>query len=126
VPKGLKRYYGCGDLHYITFSCYHRQPFLGTAPRRDLLLTVLEEVRRKYGFVVLGYVIMPEHFHLLVSEPDRDTPSVVIQALKLGFARRVLSEAKRSQVAKTAKPERWATRRCTSQVSPGQIRISVL
>jgi putative transposase len=103
VPKGLKRYYGSGDLHYITSSCYHRRPFLGSARRRDLLLTVLEQVRRKYGFVVLGYVIMPEHFHLLISEPERDTPSVVIQALKLGFARRVLSEAERSQVSKTAK-----------------------
>ena len=47
-------------------------------------------MRRRYRFVVLGYVVMPEHFHLLISEPERGTPSTVIQALKLGFARRVL------------------------------------
>jgi len=40
--------------------------------------------------VILGYVVMPEHFHLRVSEPQRGTPSTVMQALKLGFARRVL------------------------------------
>ena len=90
VPRNLKRYYGDGDLHFITCSCYQRQPWLGSAGRRDLLLTVLEQVRRRYGVVVLGYVVMPEHFHLLISEPQRGTPSVVMQALKLGFARRLL------------------------------------
>ena len=31
MPKGLKRYYGRGDLHFLTFSCYRRLPLLGTA-----------------------------------------------------------------------------------------------
>jgi putative transposase len=86
VPKNLKRYYGGGDLHFITCSCYHRQPWLGSARSRDLFLTVLEQVRLRYVFVVLGYVIMPEHFHLLVCEPQRGTPSTVMQAVKFGFA----------------------------------------
>jgi hypothetical protein len=30
MPKGLRRYYGKGDLHFITFSCYQRLPLLGT------------------------------------------------------------------------------------------------
>jgi putative transposase len=90
VPWNLTRYYGNNELHYITCSCYRRQPLLGTAKRRDLFLTVLEEVREKYQFVVIGYVVMPEHFHLLISEPQERTPSTVMQALKLGFARRVL------------------------------------
>lgn len=95
MPKGLKRYYGAGDLHFITCSCYRRQPLLGSAKRRDLFLRVFEQVRRRYQFVVVGYVVMPEHFHLLVSEPQDRTPSAVMQALKLGFARRVLSEQRR-------------------------------
>ena len=86
-----KRYYGSGDLHFITAGCYHRQPFLGTAGRRDLFLRVLERMRRRYRFAVLGYVVMPEHFHLLVSEPQLRTLSTVMQALKLGFSRRWLS-----------------------------------
>ena len=92
----LKRYYGAGNLHFITCSCYRRQPLLGTARRRDLLLTVLEQVRRRYQFFVAGYVIMPEHIHLLISEPQVKTPSTVMQALKLGFARRVIAEAGRN------------------------------
>jgi putative transposase len=58
VCRNLKRYYGAGDLHFITCSCYRRQPLLGTPRRRDLLLTVLEQVRRRYQFVVAGYVVM--------------------------------------------------------------------
>jgi putative transposase len=95
MRRKLKRYYGAGDLHFITCSCYRRQPWLGTARRRDPFLTVLEQVRRRYQFVVLGYVVMPEHIHLLISEPQEKTPSTVMQALKLGFARRVIAEAQR-------------------------------
>jgi putative transposase len=95
MRRKLKRYYGAGDLHFITCSCYRRQPVLGTARRRDLFLTVLEQVRRRYQFVVAGYVVMPEHVHLLIGEPQVKTPSTVMQALKLGFARRVLAQARR-------------------------------
>jgi REP element-mobilizing transposase RayT len=64
---------------------------LGTAERRDLFLTVLEKMRQRYRFAVIGYVIMPEHVHLLISEPQIANPSTVVQAVKLGFARRVLN-----------------------------------
>jgi putative transposase len=62
---------------------------LGSAYRKDLFVKVLEQVRRRYDFVVVGYVVMPEHFHPLISEPERADPSVVIQALKLGVVRRL-------------------------------------
>ena len=90
MPVGLQRYYGNGHLHYLTCSCYHRQPWLASPRRRDLFLTILEEVRQRYQFVVVGYVVMPEHIHLLISEPERGTPSTVMQVLKQRFARRVL------------------------------------
>jgi hypothetical protein len=51
------------------------------------LLQILERVRRRYRLVVLGYVVMPEHVHLLVSESQRATLSTAIQALKLGVVR---------------------------------------
>src|SRR5438552_11105182 len=87
MPNRLHRYYGAGNLHFITTSCYQRRPLLGSRRNRDLFLQVLERVRRRYHFVVVGYVIMPEHVHLLLSEPERGNPSVVMQALKQGFAR---------------------------------------
>ena len=99
MPTGLKRYYGAGHLHFITCSCYRRLPLLGTAKRRDLFLRVLERVRRRYQFVVVGYVVMPEHFHLLISEPQEDNPSTVMQAIKLSFARRVLAQQRRRRIS---------------------------
>jgi putative transposase len=57
-----------GDWHFITCSCYRRRKFFVSVSRRDLFLEILEQVRAKYDFVVAGYVVMPEHVHLLISE----------------------------------------------------------
>jgi len=104
MPSGLERFYGRGHLHFITASCYRRKPLLGAALRRDLFVKVLEQVRQKYQFVVVGYVVMPEHFHLLISEPERSNPSVVIQASKLGVTRRILASRKRRE---SRSPSLW-------------------
>ena len=95
VPKGLIRIYGQGDWHYITCSCYHRLPFLGTAKRRDLFLKLFEETRKKYQFVVAGYVVMPEHIHLLIGEPKVGTPPVVMQVLKQRMSLRCRQKRRR-------------------------------
>src|ERR1039457_6784830 len=87
MNEGLHRFYGGNDLHFLTFSCYRRRPLFRNEAYCDLLLKILERVRRRYRIVVLGYVVMPEHIHLLVSEPQRETLSTAIQALKLGVVR---------------------------------------
>ena len=46
-----------------------------------------------YSFVVLGYVVMPEHVHLLISEPRRGSVSTVMQAMKESFAHKLLRRA---------------------------------
>lgn len=82
MPKGLKRIYGYGHLHFITFSCYRRLPLLRSARARNLFVRVLDRVRGELGFKLAGYVVMPEHVHLLISEPARGTPSTVLKMLK--------------------------------------------
>jgi putative transposase len=89
MTAGLKRYYLKGSLHFITFSCYRRQPLLGMASRRDLFLRVLEDARRRYGFALLGYVVMPEHVHLLMTMPGIGEPSVVMKVVKERFTRQL-------------------------------------
>jgi putative transposase len=64
------------------------------------LLKTFEEVRRCYRFVVAGYVVMPEHVHLLISEPERGDPSVVMQVLKQRFTPKVLRISHPSKTAK--------------------------
>ena len=88
MPRRLVRYHHTGSFHFITFSCYHRLPHLGSVDARDLFENALERTRRKYSFVVAGYVVMPEHVHLLMSEPLKGTVAGVIHALKLSVALR--------------------------------------
>ena len=52
-------------------------------------MKILDELRGQYGFAVVGYVIMPEHVHLLISEPVKGTPSTVMQVLKQRVSRQV-------------------------------------
>ena len=68
MPKGLKRYYGQGHLHFLTFSCYRRLPLLGTARARYAFVAALARIRERYHFRLIGYVVIPEHVHLLISE----------------------------------------------------------
>jgi len=41
------------------------------------------------GFRLIGYVVMPEHVHLLMNEPRTGTPSSVLQKLKLRVSLRM-------------------------------------
>ena len=82
MPKGLRRYYGQKHFHFVTFSCYRRMPLLASRRARSLFIKELSHVRAEYGFLLTGYVLMPEHVHLLMSEPEKGTPSTVLQMLK--------------------------------------------
>jgi REP element-mobilizing transposase RayT len=74
----------------------------------------LERVRRNFRLRVYGYVVMPEHIHLLLSEPDTDggplkpdlglsgevhsrpqqrTLADALKSLKQGVARRLIGQA---------------------------------
>jgi putative transposase len=86
MTKGLIRYQQAHDLHFVTFSCHHRQPYLGTPAARSLFERSLEAMRLRYDFYVTGYVIMPEHVHLLLSEPTKAILAKALQALKLSVA----------------------------------------
>ena len=90
----LKRYYGQGDLHFVTFSCYRRRALLGSPQARDRFVSILDEVRSRHSFQLIGYVLMPEHVHLLVSEPVKGSPSLTLQVLKQKVSRALHEEGK--------------------------------
>jgi putative transposase len=88
MATGLKRHQKTGHLHFITFSCHRREANLGTPAARNLFENALERTRGHYRWEIIGYVVMPEHVHLLVSEPDGEILATALQALKLSVARR--------------------------------------
>ena len=87
MPRNLKRYQNTGQLHFITFSCYRRMPLLRAVGKRNLFLRTLQSPRQRCAFVVVGYVVMPEHVHLLVSEPESSSLATAIQLLKQSSSR---------------------------------------
>ena len=72
MPLGLKRFQESKQTHFITFSCYQRLPRFAQKRLRDLFVESLVRTRERHRFRVFGYVVMPEHVHLLVSEPEKD------------------------------------------------------
>lgn len=104
MPSGLRRYHHSGQSHFLTFSCYHRQLRFQSAVAYGLFLTCLENMRVKFGVYVYGYVVMPEHVHLLVSEPKRQTLADAMHYLKLSFTKRLRRESA------TAKGPFWQAR----------------
>jgi putative transposase len=87
MPSRLKRFQQAKDTHFLTFSCHDRKPYFATPASRELFERTLEQIRRRYVFHVFGYVIMPEHVHLMVSEPGRGMLDRAIQALKTSISK---------------------------------------
>ncbi|MFY9845351.1 MAG: transposase [Terriglobales bacterium] len=77
----------------MTFSCYLRRPLLTTEPAKQIFELALERVRHSFGLCVYGYVVMPEHVHLLLSEPERGMLADALKSLKQGVSRRLVAGA---------------------------------
>ena len=91
MPTGLKRFQQTKQLHFITFSCYKRQPFLTSKTAKDIVQQILEETRQQQNLRIAAYVLMPEHVHLLTNEPKTNTLAVFLQILKQRTSRELKS-----------------------------------
>jgi putative transposase len=72
MPWSLKRFQESHNLHFLNFSCYKRRPNFAGTRERLVFEAALERVRQHYDMCVYGYVVMPEHVHMLVNEPERE------------------------------------------------------
>jgi putative transposase len=70
---------------------------------------ILEEVRSRNAFRLIGYVVMPEHVHLLLSEPKKGTPSKALQVLKQKVSRALRGKGKKSIPGQLSLPFSEAT-----------------
>jgi len=114
MPWGLTRFQHSGQSHFVTFCCYHRRRLLSNDEARRTFEAALERVRGSFRLQVYGYVVMPEHVHLLLSEPQRDigsrgsaplkpkdglngpplsTLADALKSLKQGVSRRLIGDA---------------------------------
>jgi len=95
MPSGLKRYQTSGHDHHINFTCYHQHPYLDNDKARITFAETLETLRIRHGFFLFGYVVMPNHVHLLLSEPKHCQLSETIRALKTETSKKLKGERER-------------------------------
>jgi putative transposase len=80
-----------GHAHELTFSCFHRLPFLNRDRTRQWFIEAMENARRRLHLLLWGYVIMPEHVHILLYPQERDYQIRLIRtALKVPVQRKAL------------------------------------
>jgi putative transposase len=89
MRRPLQRIYGFGDIHFITFSCFQRRPLLGCCESRTFFANILDEVRVRHGLGLYGYVVMPEHVHVLMGERGSCNPSKAMQVVKQKASARI-------------------------------------
>lgn len=84
------RTYSPGQLQFITTTTYHRAPVFFSPRFRHCFVQRLEEVRQEIHFLLIGWVLMPEHFHLLIKPEPADTTPLILKGLKEESAERIL------------------------------------
>jgi putative transposase len=94
MPKLRESVYGKDHLHLIACTCYRKQPKLGEEKHRDVFMRLMEELRVKFRFAVAGYIVMPDHFRLLMREPQIDTAANAVEMLQARYRRRYNSSAR--------------------------------
>lgn len=66
MPSKLRRYDEYGHIHFLTISCYRRLQFFRHDPIKRVFVDGMGHTRAKLGIRWVGYVVMPEHMHLLL------------------------------------------------------------
>jgi len=84
------RIYSPGELQFIASSTYRRTQVFRSRRFCEFFVQRLEEVRQKLGYLLIGWVLMPEHFHLLLKPQPAETTPRVVKELKEETAKRIL------------------------------------
>ncbi|MCP4250197.1 MAG: hypothetical protein GY778_24400 [bacterium] len=87
MPSRRRRNDEPNQIHFITFSCFRRLQFFRHDSVKLTFINAMKRVRDRFKIRWIGYVVMPEHIHLLVAPQeqgsDRITPiSRLLNVLK--------------------------------------------
>jgi len=83
----------CGEnhLHFVTSKTYDNVHYFKDSGNCDILVRNLKFYADKYQFEIFAYVIMPNHFHLIISEGKKEkNVSKIVQQIKSFAAREIL------------------------------------
>ena len=95
MPR-LRHFYDLNHLHYVTTSTYRRARLFDSERFKQKFIATLAEVRGELGFRIVGYVLMPEHIHLLLRPSDSANPSQIMQQLEERTAKFILKNLRQN------------------------------
>lgn len=96
MPTRLRRYDIPGHTHFWTFSTYRRLTFFWHDAIKQIAIDGLRHLQTRFDVCMVGYVIMPEHMHVLIYPHPRRQPSPIpISTLLHAFKRKVGQEGKK-------------------------------
>ncbi len=76
-----RHYYGLNHLHYLTASTYRCARIFDSDRFKRHFMKTLAELRSELGVGIVGYILMPEHCHLLIWASELADPSQIMQKL---------------------------------------------
>ena len=88
--KRCKRYDIPGDVHALTFSCFHRLPLFSRERTCCWMLKALQLGRKRDMFDLWAYVVMPEHVHLVIFPHKRVRISTILKTVKQSVSQHAL------------------------------------
>lgn len=77
-------------IHYVTLVTYNRVPVFRNDRACEIFVATLDEVRQRYPYKLIGYVIMPDHVHAIVNR-SVDTISNWLRRVRGNSARNILA-----------------------------------
>ena len=84
-----------GHIHFVTTSCYKYKPFFCKSWTRQIIMESIDKVRSKREFLIIGYVVMPEHAHFLIVPNQCKTISAAVQCIKWYTSTQLLAELRK-------------------------------
>jgi putative transposase len=85
----LHHFDNLGTARFVTFSCHGRRPYLNDDQSAQVFVGHLDQWRRQHNMRLMGYVIMPEHVHLVIVPPESCQLGTAVGRLKGLSARRI-------------------------------------
>ncbi len=80
MPSRLQRSDEPNQIHFVTFSCYRRLQFFRHDSVKLTFINAMKRCREKFDIRWIGYVIMPEHVHLLVAPQAKGSDQITPMA----------------------------------------------
>jgi len=79
------------EPRYLTCSCYRRLRLFNNPAIRDAFAGFLRQVRERSGMRLIAWVLMPEHFHIILIPTRREWPvPKILVSLKQPLAQSVI------------------------------------